>query len=243
MSACSEEELKEEEEGDDDDVHIEEVTIQDEVEMEEEEPWERRNAPDVQNTQDVCKAQEVSKPHETRDSHSVHSHEANPPQGDLLLSLLDDEAPSGGHPGQGPPPSQLHHRSHPQSMDVHSPKAPPPRAPAEPPEPHSMLIPIPAPLSTPAATIPVPPTSLKLVSDDRQLIENMQTSLQDMLTLLQGQQREISELRVALDQQRQTNQSVEALQGQLDQLEGALSSKVTGALTQHQHTQCILSPQ
>ena len=91
--------------------------------------------------------------------------------------------------------------------------------------------------SVPAKQTPV---SIELATADRQTIQEMQTSLQDMLTILQAQQKEIEQLRSSLSQQRQTGETIEALQNQLDQLEGALSSKVTGALTQHHHVQCIL---
>lgn len=77
-------------------------------------------------------------------------------------------------------------------------------------------------------------------SADRESITKMQNSLQHMLTILQTQQSEIKNLRSELQQQQQSNEAVEHLQSQLDQLEEALSSTVTGALTQHHNAQCIL---
>ena len=72
------------------------------------------------------------------------------------------------------------------------------------------------------------------------LFLQMQTSLQQMLTILQTQQKEIEQLRSELSQQTQSNEAIETLQSQLDRLEGALSSKVAGALSEHHTVQCIL---
>ena len=68
----------------------------------------------------------------------------------------------------------------------------------------------------------------------------LQTSVQQMLQLLQIQQREIESLRLELQQQQQTSEVVGNLQSQIDGLEGAMVSKVIGVLSQHSQSESIL---
>ncbi len=61
-----------------------------------------------------------------------------------------------------------------------------------------------------------------------------------MLVLLRTQQQEIEMLRLELTQQRNTTDTVNALQSHILNLESALSTRLVGALSEHSVTECIL---
>lgn len=65
----------------------------------------------------------------------------------------------------------------------------------------------------------------------------LQASVQSMVSLLEQQVAELSELRAGLHEQRVQAQNVLSLQEHIAQLEAALASKVTGALSQHAQTE------
>lgn len=75
---------------------------------------------------------------------------------------------------------------------------------------------------------------------DMARIEQLQCSVQQMVSLLQTQQREIEHLRSEFNQQLGTSDKLEGLQSQIDNLEGLLTSKVSETLTQHSVTESIL---
>ncbi len=72
------------------------------------------------------------------------------------------------------------------------------------------------------------------------VVFQLQTSMEQMLSLLQHQQQEMTVLKEELGQQKHTVTVIETLQSQMDNLQVALETKVTGALSQHSHTESIL---
>ncbi len=71
-------------------------------------------------------------------------------------------------------------------------------------------------------------------------VSQLQTSMQQMLSLLQFQQREIESIRSELQSKEETGQVMTNLQAQMDSLEHALASRVAASLSEHTQSEGIL---
>ncbi len=61
-----------------------------------------------------------------------------------------------------------------------------------------------------------------------------------MVSMLQFQQREIESLRIELQAKQEGSDVVQNLQSQIDNLEGALASRVAASLSEHTQSESIL---
>ena len=75
---------------------------------------------------------------------------------------------------------------------------------------------------------------------DAATVSQLQASVQQMLSMLQYQQREIESIRSELQDKQETGQVMSNLQTQMDNLEGALASRVAASLSEHTQSEGIL---
>ena len=75
---------------------------------------------------------------------------------------------------------------------------------------------------------------------DAATVSQLQASVQQMLNMLQYQQREIESIRSELQDKEESGQVMSNLQTQMDNLEGALASRVAASLSEHTQSEGIV---